>query len=154
METLLMVAVVLITLAVIAQAGVLVAMYLMSRRLADKAETLMDDSRKVMAPMESVTNNLKTVADDLAQTGQIAREQVLHVQEMVTETQQNIRGQVSEVRDAVRETVQEARVVVMRPIRHYSALAVGISEGIRTFFFGPKPRRKNKSRVEEEHPAA
>ena len=58
-----MVAVVVITLAVVAQAGVLLAMYLLSRRIASKLELLMDESRKLIAPLESITNNLKAVAD-------------------------------------------------------------------------------------------
>jgi biopolymer transport protein ExbB/TolQ len=154
MQTLLMVAVVLITLAVIVQAGVLIAMYLMSRRLAGKAETLMNDSRRIMTPLESVASNLKTVADDLAETGKIARAQVLHVQEIVTETQQSIRGQINEVRSAVRDTVDEARSTVMRPIRHYAAIATGVAEGLRTFLFGRRQPRETKVRAEEEHPAA
>jgi hypothetical protein len=154
METLLMVAVVLIALAVIAQAGVLIAMYLMSRRIAGKAEVLMDDSRRLMAPLESITNNLKTVSNDLSETGKIARAQAMHVQEIVTESQQSIREQIAEVRGVVTGTVQEARAIVLRPIRHYSAIAIGIAEGVRTFC-----RRKPKATevvIEEqrEFPAA
>ena len=40
-----MVAVVLIALSVIVQAGVLVAMYLMSRKMSDKADVLMNDTK-------------------------------------------------------------------------------------------------------------
>jgi hypothetical protein len=154
METLLVAAIVLITLAVITQAGILVAMYLMSRRLADKAETLMNESRRIMTPLESITANLKVISEDLAATGQIARDQALRVQDLVNETQQNIRGQVDEVRTVVRDTVEEARTIVMRPIRQYSAIAVGISEGIRTFLFGRKRPRDGESRPDTEHPAA
>src|SRR5437867_6833866 len=154
MQTLLMVAVVLITLAVIVQAGVLIAMYLMSRRLAGKAEMLMDDSRKIMTPLESVTSNLKIVAEDLAEAGKIARAQAVHVQEIVTEAQQSIQGQINEVRNAVRDTVDEARATVMRPIRHYAAIATGIAEGVRTFLFGRQQPRETKARAEKEHPAA
>ena len=64
METLLLVAIVLIALAIVAQAAVLIAMYMMSRRIATKAEALMDD---------------------LSETGKIAHEEVLHVQGMVSE---------------------------------------------------------------------
>ena len=153
METLLIVAVVLIALAVLAQAGVLIAMYLMSRRIAGKAEMLMDDSRRLMVPLESITNNLKTVATDLSETGKIARAQAMHVQEIVTESHQSIREQIAEVRGVVKDTVQEARAIVLRPIRHYSAIAIGVSEGIRTFF-----RRKPKTEVvieeQREFPAA
>jgi hypothetical protein len=139
METLLIVAVILITLAVITQAGVLIAMYLMSRRIAAKAEVLMDDSRKLVGPLESITNNLKIVADDLQETGKIARAQALHVQEIVIESKESIREQIADVRGVVTGTMQDARAIVLRPIRHYSAIAIGIAEGVRTFF-----RRKPK----------
>src|SRR5215510_10629366 len=158
MQTLLLISVVLTGLAIITQAGVLVAMYLMSRRVASKAETLMADAQRLMTPLESITSDLKTVSNDLAETGKMARQQVLNVQDMVNETRDNIRGQMFEVRERIIDTVDEARDVVMRPIRHYSAIATGIAEGFRTFFSG---RRKPPSAeevvgvVEEErtHPA-
>jgi len=138
MQTLLLVAVVLITLAVIVQAGVLAAMFLMSRKVVTKADELITDSKKLMAPLESVTGNLKSLSNDLAETGKMARAQVQQVQEMVGETRDTVRGQLYEVREKVIDTVDEARDVMMRPIRHYSAIAVGIAVGLRTFFSGRK----------------
>src|ERR1044071_1865300 len=101
METLLIGAIVLIALAIIAQAGVLIGMYLMSRRIAGKAEALMDDSRRLMAPLESITSNLKTVSEDLSEAGRVAREQVLEMQEFVNETQSKVRQDISEIRELV-----------------------------------------------------
>src|ERR1041385_2643993 len=114
MQTLLIVAVVVIALAVITQAGVLLAMYLLSRRVTEKMEGLMDESLKLMAPLESITSNLKAVSNDLAQTGELAREQVQHIHEIITETRANIRTQLLDVRERVIDTVDEARAVVMR----------------------------------------
>ncbi len=150
MDTLLVVALLVITLAIVAQACVLLAMYLMSRRLTGKVEVLMDDSRKLMGPLESITNNLKSVSNDLKQTGEIARAQILHIQEIITETHENIRLQIGEVRERVLDTVDEARQNVMRPIRQYSAIAQAIAEGIRTFFRGRQEEDKN---IEERHAA-
>ena len=154
METLLLVAIVLIALAIIAQAGALIAMYVMSRRLAEKAEALMNDSRRLTAPLESITNNLKSVTEDLAQSGKMARQQVQHIQEFVAESQQSIRGQVTDVRNVVMDTVEEARSVVMRPIRQYAALSTGIAEGIRTFFSSRKRSTETYTASDEKHPAA
>jgi hypothetical protein len=147
MDTLLMVAVVLITLAVIAQAGVLLAMYLMSRRITGKVEVLMDESQKLIAPLESVTRNLKSISEDLTETGQIARRQVL-----------NIQATIGETRDRFMATVEEARETVMRPIRQYAAIASAIAEGVRTFVQG-KQEEVEEAEIEieidhEEHPAA
>jgi len=151
METLLMVAVVVIALAVVTQAGVLLAMYLLSRRIASKLELLMDETRKLIAPLEAITNNLRAVADDLGHTAQIAREQVLRVQAIVNETRENIRTQLHDVRERVLGTVDDARETVMRPIRHYSAIALAFAEGVRTFFFGGK---RERGKAPEERPAA
>lgn len=112
MDTLLTVAIVLITLAIVVQAGVLLAMYLMSRRLTGKVDGLMSESRRITAPLESVTSNLKTVSEDLTEVGKIARMQASRVEGMVS----------------------EARTAVMRPVREWSAIAYGIAEGVRVFF--------------------
>src|ERR1700739_2536946 len=126
MQTLLIVAIVLIALAVITQAGVLIAMYLLSRSVAEKVEGLIDETQKLMAPLESITANLKAVSDDLAQTGEMAREQVLHIQQIINETGTTIRTQLMDVRERVMDTVDEARDAVMRPIRQYSVIALAI----------------------------
>jgi hypothetical protein len=156
METLLMAAVVLIALSVIVQAGVLVAMYLMSRKMADKADVLMTDARRLMGPLESVTSDLKSISNDLSETGKIARAQMQEMHGMITETRDNIRGQMFEIRERLLDTVDEARDLVMRPLRHYSAVAAGISTGVRTFF--SRKRREpgtTEIKVEErKHPAA
>ena len=155
MQTLLIVAVVVISLAVITQAGVLLAMYLLSRKVTDKVQGLIDETHKLMTPLESITNDLKAVSTDLAQTGELARHQVLHVQEIINETRANIRTQLIDVRERVVATVDEARATVMRPIRQYSAIASALAEGIRTFFRGRKQEVEiEEIDVREEHPAA
>jgi hypothetical protein len=159
MEVLLTVAVILTTLAIIVQAGVLVSMYLMSRRLSDKAEVLMNESRRLIGPLESITSNLKTVAEDMTETGKLARAQVLHIQSMMNETHESIRSQIADVRETVMDTVNEARTIVMRPVRQYSAIASAIAEGVRTLFSGRKPATAAETEaeiiiVQEERPAA
>src|SRR2546430_12178535 len=57
----------------------------------------------IFAPLESITNSLKAVADDLGRTAQIAREQVLRVQSIVNETRENIRTQLHDVRERSEE---------------------------------------------------
>jgi DNA anti-recombination protein RmuC len=153
MQTLLIVAVVVIALAVVTQAGVLLAMYLLSRRVTERVEGLMDESRKLVAPLESITSNLKAASNDLAQTGALAREQVQSIQEIIIETRTNIRTQLNDVREQVQETFDEARQVVMRPVRKYSTIASAVAEAIRTFF---SRRKEDVQEVEirKKHPAA
>ncbi len=134
METVLLIAVILTALAIIVQAGVLLAMYLMSRRLTDKADLIMDEGRKVMTPLQSVTDNLKDASNHVAESGKVAHAQMLHIQEMVNETHENIRVQM----------------------RQYGALADAVAEGLRTLFF--KGRKAEtvvvETIVERDRPAA
>jgi hypothetical protein len=133
METMLIVAVVLIAVGVIAQTYALIAMYLMSRRISAKAEALMNETR---VPLESITSNLKTVSNELAETGKIARAQAEHIQ----------------------ETATDAGKMLLRPLREYTAIAVGVAVGIRTFFSERKPREPQleteQKRKHRKHPAA
>ena len=134
MDTLLMVAVILIAIAIVVQAGVLVSMYLMSRRLTSNVESLMADSRQLMAPLESVTSNLKTVSEDLTEVSQTVRHQVNRIDGLLNEARETFYLQVTDVKDQVADSFEEARAIVMRPIRQWSAIASGIAEGVRTFF--------------------
>jgi hypothetical protein len=115
MDTLLVIAVVLITLAILVQAGVLTAMYLMSRKLADNVNDLLNDSRKLMTPLESAADNLKTASEDVV------------------------------------ELERSARHALMRPVRWCSAVATGVTTGLRTLIRG---RVSSESQNEREHPAA
>ena len=125
MDTLLMVAVIVITVAVVAQAGLLLAMYLLSRRVTGKVEILMDESHRVMAPLESITGNLKAVSEDAVHTGEIARERVLDI-------------------------IDETHKTVIRPIREYTAIAIGIAEGFRVLFGG----KEEEPEIHKKRPAA
>jgi hypothetical protein len=140
-----MIAVILIALAVVAQAVVLIAMYLMSQKISGKAETLMNDSQKLMTPLQSVTANLKTASDHLTETASLARQQVVHVQDSVTDLHHTASGHMTDIRDSVMDTVDEAREVVMPAIRHYAAIAAAVSEAWRVFF---SKRRESDETVE------
>ena len=107
MEILLIVAVIVITLAVLAQAGALIAMYLMSRQLSVKAESLMNDSRRLIPPLESVLSNLKTAMEDLTETAKITREQALLIQDIISETHDSVRKDIDEVRERVVGKVEQ-----------------------------------------------
>jgi hypothetical protein len=116
MQTLLTVAIVLTVLGILAQAGLLLGMYLISRRLTDKANVIMDESQKVITPLQAVTDNLKVASDHAAESGKVAHAQMLHVQDMVNETHQTIRGH----------------------LRQYGAFTDAVAEGLRTLFKGRK----------------
>ena len=129
-----MVAVVLIALAVIVQAGVLVGMYLMSRRLTDKVNGLIDDSRTLTGPLQTVTINLKTASAELTEVGKIARDQAHGIEQTLNETRETIRVEVKALGERIVDTVESAQQTMMAPVQHWSAVALGVAEGLRTFF--------------------
>ena len=147
MDTLLMVAVVLIAVAIIVQAGVLVSMYLMSRRVTSNVESLMADTRQLMTPLEAVTSNLKTVSEDLTEVGKTARLQVQRIESLLNEARETLYLQMTDVKDQVTDSIQEARTIVMRPIRQWSAIISGVAEGVRTFL-GRKSEARDELEVE------
>jgi hypothetical protein len=114
----------------------------------------MDDSRRLMAPLESITSNLTSVSNDLAETGKIAREQMVECQEFIGEARDTVRGQMFEVREMVLDTMDEARDTVMKPIRHYSAIANAVAVGVRTFFSRKRETDIHQSQTERKYPAA
>jgi hypothetical protein len=150
MDTLLMVAVILIAVAIVVQAGVLVSMYLMSRRVTSNVESLMADSRRLMAPLESVTSNLRTVSEDLTEVSKTVRLQVNRVEGLLNEARETLYLHMTDVKDQVAGSFHEARSIVMRPIRQWSAIASGIAEGVRTFF-ARKPEAAETAEEELDH---
>src|SRR5262249_22046383 len=97
----------------------------------------------------------KTVSNELAETGKIARAQAQHIQETVTESRESLRGHIGDVRGAVMDTVTDARHMILRPLKEYTAIGVGIAEGIRTFFSGRK-RKETQAEMKNDrgYPAA
>jgi len=139
MDTLLMVAVVLIALAIIVQAGVLLGMYRLSRKLTDGVEALMTESQTLMAPLEAISSNLKTTSEDLSAVGKMVRSE-----------SETLRNEIADVKERIISGVGEARETVMKPVREWSAIAQGIAVGLRVLFGRTSPVPEEKT----EHPAA
>src|SRR5262245_1919044 len=122
MDTLLVVAIVLIALSIIVQAGALLGMFLMSRRLSGRVENLVNETQKLMPTLESITKNLKVVSDDMYTSSKLVRDQVQQLQLTLTETRESIQGEISEIRQRIESTLDEARALLMRPVREWSAV--------------------------------
>jgi hypothetical protein len=139
METLLLVAIIITALSSAIQAGVLLAMFLLSRRVAHNVEQLAAEGQRLMVPLERVTANVKSASDDLVQIGHQANDAVC--------------GEIQELRSRISTTVDEVHRNVMAPIREWSAIANGVSTGIRTFFSRPHTRSTNEEETQQT-PAA
>jgi hypothetical protein len=140
-------------LAVITQAGVLVAIYLMSKRLSNQVDRFMKDTREMMVPLKSITENLRTASANVVELGLSAREQFRRVEAMVTDTGEVLNTQLDrldrvsqDVVNRIGETADLVQGSVVRPVREVAALVKGVSKGFEAFLF-----RRNRSTVDKAH---
>ena len=132
MEGLLTLFVALTALAVIIQAGVMVAIYLISKRLSDNVERFMKETREILVPIRSITENLKTTSANLNEIGLSAREQFRHIESMITDTGEALQVQLERfdrvtqnVAEKINETTEIVQDSIIRPVRELAAFAKG-----------------------------
>ena len=151
MEGLMTLFVALTAIAIIAQAGVLIAIYLMSKRLSDQVERFMRDTREMMMPVRSIAENLRVASANLVEIGISARDQFRRVETMVTDTGEALQIQLArfdrvsqDLMDRINETADIVQDSVVRPAREVAAIAKGLSRGFGAFLF-----RRNRSTVDQ-----
>jgi len=74
LESLLTLFVALTALAVMTQAVVLVAIYMVSKRHSQQMERFMNETRELMAPIQTITENLRTASANFVEIGVAARD--------------------------------------------------------------------------------
>jgi hypothetical protein len=153
LESLLTIFVALTAIAVMTQAGVLVAIYMVSKRHSEQMERFMNETRELMVPIRSITENLRIASANIVEIGAVAREQFRRVEGMVTDTHEVLQTQLARLDSATREVVERvsgtAEVLqdsVVRPVRELSAIAKGVGRGLEAFFF-----RRQRSTVDQAH---
>ena len=151
MEGLMTLFVALTAIAIIAQAGVLIAIYLMSKRLSDQVERFMRETREMMMPVRSIAENFRVASANLVEIGISARDQFRRVEAMVTDTGEALNIQLArfdrvshDLMDRINETADIVQDSVVRPAREVAALAKGLSRGFGAFLF-----RRNRSTVDQ-----
>src|SRR5438094_2791820 len=129
--------------AIVVQAGVLVGIYIMSKRLAEQVERFMKETRELMVPVRSIADNLRTASANLVEIGLSARDQFRRVEAMVTDTGEALHIQLERfdrvsqnVIDRINETADIVQDSVVRPVREVAAVARGLTRGLGAFFFG------------------
>jgi hypothetical protein len=157
LESLLTLFVGLTTIAIITQAGVLVGIYVMSKRLSEQVERFMKDTREMMVPLRSIADNLRTASANLVEIGLSARDQFRRVEAMVTDTGEALHVQLERfdrvsqnVIDRINETAEIVQDSVVRPVREVAAVAKGLSRGFGAFFFGRGRSTVDQARQDEE----
>jgi methylthioribose-1-phosphate isomerase len=157
LEGLLTLFVALTAIAIVTQAGVLVGIYVMSKRLSDQVERFMKDTREMMVPLRSIAENLRTASTNLVEIGLSARDQFRRVEAMVTDTGEALNVQLERfdrvsqnVIDRINETAEVVQDSVVRPAREIAAVAKGLTRGFGAFFFGRGRSTVDQARQDEE----
>jgi hypothetical protein len=107
LEGLLTLFVALTAIAIVTQAGVLVGIYVMSKRLSEQIERFMKDTREMMSPVRSIADNLRTASANLVEIGLSARDQFRRVEAMVTDTGEALTVQLERF-DRVSQNVMDS----------------------------------------------
>jgi len=156
LEGLLTLFVALTAIAIVTQAGVLVGIYVMSKRLSEQVERFMKETREMMVPLRSIAENLRTASTNLVEIGLSARDQFRRVEAMVTDTGEALTVQLERfdrvsqnVVDRISETAEVIQDSVVRPAREVAAIAKGLTRGF-GFFFGRGRSTVDQARQDEE----
>ena len=156
MEGLLTLFVALTAIAIVTQAGVLVGIYFMSKRLSEQVERFMKDTREMLVPVRSIAENLRTASANLVEIGLTARDQFRRIEAMVTDTGEALHvhlerfDRVSQnVMDRINETAEIVQDSVVRPVREVAAVTKGLTRGLGAFFFGRRST-VDQARQDEE----
>jgi methylthioribose-1-phosphate isomerase len=142
--------------AIVAQAGVLVGIYVMSKRLAEQVERFIRDTREMMVPLRSIAENLRTASANIVEIGLSARDQFRRVEAIVTDTGEALHVQMERfdrvsqnVMERINETAEIVQDSVVRPAREVAAVVKGVSRGFGSFFFGRRST-VDQARQDEE----
>ena len=142
--------------AIVIQAGVLIAIYLVSKRVSDQVEGFIRETRPLLVPIKSITENLRTASADLAEIGASAKAQFGRVDDMLTDTREALQAQLERFERAgetiierVTESVGLVQDSVIRPVVQFSSFARGLSRGFDALF-SRRPRAGAATRPRED----
>lgn len=144
-------------LAIIGQLIILIAMYVTSKRLMKQIDQFMDESREMMVPIRSISENLRVASANLVEIGLTARDQFRRVEAMVTDTGEALHVQLERfdrvsqnVMDRVNETAEIVQDSIVKPAREVAAVAKGLTRGFGALFFGRNRSTVDQARQDEE----
>jgi methyl-accepting chemotaxis protein len=148
--------------AVLLQAGVLMAMYFTMRKSGERMEALASEVKtKVMPTVEQAQQmltemrpKLEGIVDNLEGATTVIRSQIQRVDATVTDAMDRARLQIirgdellTRTMDRVEQTSDIVQKTVVSPVRQLSGLMQGITVGLE-FLFGGRNRRNGGSREE------
>src|SRR5438105_11238934 len=167
METWVAVFVIVAALAILVQAGILVAMFFQMRRTVERMDRFTMDLESRLGPilsrvqtlLEETQPKISEMIADAAHVVYLARGQAQKVDRVFTEASDRLRGQLvradrilTGALEAVEEAGSQFKHSVWRPMQKASALVQGIKVGIDLLRArrGPSARRDEAAEHEEE----
>jgi hypothetical protein len=167
MENLLIIFIVITGLAVVIQAGVLIALYLTISRSSGRVEAIASDLHKRALPAldaagELLSNSrpkLEQVSENLAAATTALRAQIERADATITDVIDRTRLQVIRVDemvtrtlDRVEETTEVVQHTVVSPVKQLAGIISGLSVGAKAFFATRRSsgRTGDKSEMEDE----
>ncbi len=151
--------------AVMLQAGILLAMYLAMRQSGARIEAIAEEVKTKVLPtvehteafLTEIRPKLQVIADNLEDSTTLMRAQVQRIDATVNDTVDRARLQIiradellSRTLDRVEKTSDMVHETVISPVRQLSGIMQGITVGLE-FLFGGRGR-KNGSRRDERRP--
>jgi hypothetical protein len=144
--------------AVMLQAGILLAMFLAMRQSAARVEAIADDVKKKVLPavdqaeafLAEVRPKLQVIALNLEESTTVLRAQVERVDATVNDTVDRARLQIiradellSRTLDRVEQTSDMVHQTVISPVRQLSGIMQGITVGLE-FLMGSRARKNGR----------
>jgi len=151
-------------LAVLLQAGVLLAMYVAMRKSSERMQALADDVKNKVMPTVAEAQQLLTqlrpkvevIVDNLEETTSVMRSEIKRIEATVNDVVDRARLQViradellSRTLDRVEQTSDMVHKTVVSPIRQLSGVMQGITVGLE-FLFGGRGRRNGGGREQRQ----
>lgn len=149
-------------LAVLLQAGVLLAMYLAMRKSGERMEALASEVKTKILPtvdqaqqmMTEMRPRLEVIVENFEGASTVIRSQIERVDATVTDAMDRARLQIirgdellTRTMDRVEHTSEMVQKTVVSPVRQLSGLMQGITVGLE-FLFGGRNRRNGSNREE------
>jgi uncharacterized protein YoxC len=165
METWVAVFVIVAAVAIVLQAGLLMAMFFQTRRTMDRMERFTSDLESKLGPilsrvqvlLEDTQPKISEMVADAAHVVYLARAQAQKVDRVFTEASDRLRGQVvraDRILTGALEAVEDAGAKfsngVWRPVQKVSALMQGIRVGLDLLRSRRAPRRREEPLEQEE----
>jgi hypothetical protein len=150
LEALLTIFVAVTAVSFMAQAICMWGIWISHKKLSDQIDRFMAETRELMVPVRSISENLRIASTNLVEIGLSARDQFRRVEAMVTTTGEALTMQLERfdrvsqsVVDRINETAGIVQDSIVKPAREVAALARGLT-GIGSFLF-----RRGKSTVDQ-----